>query len=124
MYISKNITFLLSALFLILIPPTSQAANHYPCSKEDTVQVTSAIKYYLDHGNSAISSKQVNILYAQCLDDFASAIVYPKNNETDEAIVYLQKANNQWKVLTLGTDFGDTLTQLNVPKKLQDATEQ
>jgi hypothetical protein len=110
-------------LFFISIA-VCQAENKitHPCSKQDKREITNAIKYYLDHGNSAIPSSHTDIMREQCINNFASAIAHPKKHETDDAIVYLQKTNNKWKVITLGTDFGDTLDKLNIPKKLQDVT--
>lgn len=107
-------------LFFISIA-TTQAENKikYPCSEKDKKEITTAIKYYLDHSNSAIPSSHVDIMHEQCLKNFASAIVHPKKNETDDATVYLKKTN-KWTVLILGTDFGDSLTKLHIPKDLQN----
>lgn len=102
----------------------AQGNNHiaYPCSAKDKQAITSAINYELDHGSSAIPSSHVKIMHEQCIKHFASAIIHPKKNETDNALVYLQKVNDKWKVLTLGTDFGDSLDKLHIPKELQEAT--
>lgn len=93
--------------------------NNTVCSASDKKEIMSSIKYYLDHGNSAIAFDRVQIMKERCLDNFASAIVHPKQNETDDATVYLKKENGQWKVLLLGTDFGDALSKLQVPKELR-----
>lgn len=117
--------FLIKIIFIFLIAtPMSQAQNKikYPCSLNDKRELIAAINSYLDHGNSAISSKQVEIRQEQCLNNFASAIIHPKKNETDNAIVYLQKVNKKWNVLILGTDFTGALDKFHIPKKLQEAT--
>lgn len=117
--------FIMKIFFLFLIATSMSHAQNkikYPCSLKDKQELTSAINHYLDHGNSAISSSQVEIMRAQCLNDFASAVLHPKKNETDNAIVYLQKENKKWNVLILGTDFTDALDKFHIPKKLQEAT--
>ena len=116
----------ISKMFLLFFISISMSYAHskikYPCSENDKKEMTTVIQYTLDHGNSAIPSSGANIMHEQCLNNFASAMIHAKKNETDNAIVYLQKVNGKWKVLTLGTDFGDSLDKLNIPKKLQDAT--
>lgn len=118
----RSLIFKIIFLFFISFS-LSYAQNKikYPCSKEASKAITTTIQYYLDHGHSAIPSSHAEILHQQCLNHFASAVVHAKKHETDDAIVYLQQVNKEWKVLILGTDF-DSLNKLNIPKKLQDAT--
>lgn len=97
---------ILLMLFIFTSICQAKTLTKFHCNQKDSAAIETTIKRYLDT-NSAVSSHDVTILSKRCVGSYASAIVHPKKPITDQAIVYLHKMNNRWKVMSLGTAFDD-----------------
>lgn len=115
----RHTIFMIVTLFLTLLSLSkAQPADRYPCSQRDAKAIETAIMEYVKT-NTAVSPDHVKIMSEKCVSDYASAVVHPINQVTDDAMVYLHKTNNRWNVLSLGTAFDEKfLSQL--PKALRD----
>lgn len=89
----------------------------HPCNPTNSKAIEKSINNFLDSQNG-LAAKDIDILSKECVRNYAAAKVHPKKPVTDDAIVYLQKKNNKWEVLSLGTDFDNKLLE-KLPKELR-----
>lgn len=76
------------------------------CSDADKKGIERSIKHYLNHGSdSTLNYNEVTLLSKNCAQRYAKVIIHPKNETTDDAIIYLQQGKDSWQVLSLGTFF-------------------
>lgn len=91
---------------LILVSAQMAYAKSARCSDAQKKGIERSVEHYLnDAGSSALSYNQVIVLSTDCAQDYAKVVIHPKNNQTDDAIIYLKNDKDDWQVLTLGTFF-------------------
>ena len=103
--------------FLFLFVSIAQAQTKYPCNSTDAKEIRIAALEYLGK-NSAVSPNEVTLLSEQCVSSYASVIVHPIKPITDDAMMYLHKADSHWEVMTLGTAFDKEFLE-KIPKELR-----
>lgn len=103
---------------LILVSTHLTYAESVLCTDAQIRGIERSVEHYLNRsGSSALSYSQVTLLSIHCAKDYAKAIIHPKNDQTDDATIYLQNDKDGWQVLTLGTFFEPEFLAL-IPKAL------
>lgn len=91
---------------LILASAHVAYADSALCTDAQKKGIERSVEHYLnDAGSSALNYNQVSLLSTECAQDYAKVIIHPKNEQTDDATIYLQHGKDGWQVLTLGTFF-------------------
>ena len=91
---------------LILLASTICQAQSVTCAKDDVqAQDIAIFKYIKNH--TAVPADSVTLLTRQCVLPYAVAVVHPVKPIADDALIYLQKVDNQWQVIDMGTSFDD-----------------
>lgn len=76
------------------------------CTDAQQKGIERSVEHYLnDAVSSALNYNQVTLLSTDCAQGYAKVIIHPKNEQTDDATLYLQNGKDGWQVLTLGTFF-------------------
>jgi len=107
-------------MFLLVSFGTIQAQS-VTCEKEDKQQLDVAIFNYLKT-HTAVPANSVTLLSKQCVMPYAVAIVHPVKPITDDAVIYLQKVDDQWQVMDMGTSFDDDFLA-KLPAQLRHPNE-
>lgn len=90
----------------LILVSTHGHTNSVLCTDAQRTRIERSVGHYLNNsGSSTLRYNQVTLLSIDCAQDYAKAIIHPKNKQTDDATIYLQKGKDGWQILALGTFF-------------------
>lgn len=102
------------ALGLLLTLVAALSACGQP---SESAAIVAATEAYV-RSNSAVSTFTVTV--EQVEGDYARARVFPTDQSTDPAWVFLRRDGGRWEALTIGTAFTEeTYRELGIPDSLQ-----
>lgn len=88
------------------------------CHDRDTTKIEKAIDAYLVK-NSSFKLSQFNIIDKRCVNDYALFRIHPKKEQVDDAFIFLNKKDDKWQVMSMGTDFEKSFLE-KLPVELQN----